>query len=142
MAASLRAALEGREAKERYEASAEFDPELFTPADYAALSGAWAWFGSVVGPATANGPAALIDDDLAYVAPWGFDPAQVRAPTLLMHGEADRMVSAAHSTWLARQIPSAELRLYPEEGHVSVLKEAASALAWLREQEVKRVERI
>jgi pimeloyl-ACP methyl ester carboxylesterase len=39
--ASLRAAAEGRAAKESYEASgAEFDPEVFTPEDHAALSGA------------------------------------------------------------------------------------------------------
>jgi hypothetical protein len=38
--ASLRAAAEGRAAKERYEASADYDPEMFTPEDHAALSGA------------------------------------------------------------------------------------------------------
>ena len=38
--ASLRAAAEGRAAKERYGASnTEFDPQMFTPADHAALSG-------------------------------------------------------------------------------------------------------
>lgn len=31
--ASLRAALAGREAKERFEASAGFDPQMFTPAE-------------------------------------------------------------------------------------------------------------
>ena len=36
--ASLRAAAEGRAAKESYEASAEYDSEMFTPADHAALS--------------------------------------------------------------------------------------------------------
>lgn len=131
--ASLHAALESREAKEAFEASAEFDPETFTPEDYAALSGAWSWFESVVGPAQAGGPAPLIDDDLAYVSPWGFDPAQIRVPTLLMHGEADRMVSAAQSKWLAHTIPAAELRLYPDDGHISVLHDAAAALAWLQE---------
>src|SRR3712207_4192656 len=37
--ASLRAAAEGRAAKERYESEAEYDPEMFTAADHAALSG-------------------------------------------------------------------------------------------------------
>jgi pimeloyl-ACP methyl ester carboxylesterase len=47
--ASLRAAAEGRAAKESYEASgAEFDPEMFTPEDHAALSGAWSWLLEVV----------------------------------------------------------------------------------------------
>ena len=47
--ASLRAAAAGRAAKERHEAAAEYDPEMFTPADHAALSGEWSWFGDVVG---------------------------------------------------------------------------------------------
>jgi pimeloyl-ACP methyl ester carboxylesterase len=85
--ASLRAAAEGRAAKERYEASgAEYDPKMFTPEDHAALSGAWSWVLVVVNPAVAAGPGGLIDDDLAYVAPWGFDPARVVAPTLFLHG--------------------------------------------------------
>ncbi len=68
-AASLRAAAAGRAAKERYEASAAYDSEMFAPADHAALAGEWAWFADVVGPAVAAGPGGLIADDLAYVAP-------------------------------------------------------------------------
>jgi pimeloyl-ACP methyl ester carboxylesterase len=132
--ASLRAAAEGRAAKERYEASgAEYDPE-FTPADRAALSGPWgSWLDDVVGPAVEAGSGGLIDDDLAYVTPWGFDPAQVIAPILLVHGGRDRVVPSSHSEWLARRCPSAELRLCPDDGHIAVLGSSAAALAWLRE---------
>ncbi|MER8186889.1 alpha/beta hydrolase [Kitasatospora sp. NPDC094015] len=131
--ASLRAAAAGRAAKERHEASGEeYDPE-FTPADLAALAGPWSWFGKVVGPALAAGPGGLIDDDLAYVRPWGFDPAGVSAP-ILLHGGRDRVVPASHSAWLARRCPGAELRLSPEQGHISILEEAADALAELRER--------
>ncbi|MFE2758021.1 alpha/beta fold hydrolase [Actinosynnema sp. NPDC059335] len=130
--ASLRAAAAGRAAKERFEASGvEYDPE-FTPADLDALAGDWAWFGDVVGPAVAAGPGGLIDDDLAYVNPWGFDPADVTAPVLLLHGGRDRVVPASHAGWLARRSPSAELRLSEEDGHISVLRAAPSALDWLR----------
>jgi pimeloyl-ACP methyl ester carboxylesterase len=131
--ASLRAAACGRAAKERYEASgAEYDPE-FTPADLAALSGAWSWLGGVVGPAMAGGPGGLIDDDLAYVAPWGVDPATLVAPTLVLHGDQDRVVPSSHGAWLARSCPSAQLRLCPGDGHISVLNSGTAALDWLSE---------
>ena len=129
--ATLRAAAAGREAKERYEASATDVAPDFIPADWAALEGVWKWFGSVVGPALRDGPAAMIDDDLAYVAPWGFDPTAITAPTLLLHGEEDRIAPVAHSVWLAQRISSAELWQKRDEGHVSVLRHAPDALDWL-----------
>jgi pimeloyl-ACP methyl ester carboxylesterase len=129
--AALRAALEGREAKERFEASGvEYDPE-FIPADFDALSGAWSWFGKVVGPA--EGASGAVDDDLAYVAPWGFDPAGIAAPVLILHGGRDRVVPSAHGEWLARRCPGAELWRSPEDGHISILRSAEPALEWLRE---------
>ena len=135
---SLRAAAEGRAAKERYEASGvEYDPE-FTPADLAALSGAWSWLADVVGPAVEAGPGGLIDDDLASVAPWGFDPAQVIAPILFLHGGRDRVVPSSHSEGLARRRPSAELRLFPDDGHISVLNAGAAAMHWLWEHADQR----
>ncbi len=100
-------------------------------ADWAALQGDWAWFGRVVGPALEHGPGGLIDDDLAYVAPWGFDPAAIRRPVLLLHGSADRVAPIAHAEWLASHIPSAELRRARDEGHISVLRLADAALEWL-----------
>ncbi|MFJ7214877.1 alpha/beta fold hydrolase [Amycolatopsis sp. NPDC098790] len=132
-AASLRAAADGRDAKEKHEASAEFDPEVFTEADFAALNGSWSWLNDVVRPAL--GAVGLIDDDLAYVTPWGCDPAAITAPVLLVHGEDDRMIPATHGKWLAGAIPGAELRLSPGDGHISVLSHAADALTWLAGQD-------
>jgi pimeloyl-ACP methyl ester carboxylesterase len=165
--ASLRAASQGRAAKEAHEAaeeegqeeeserphtaSAVADPaagtadatadvadagasngdSAFTPADEAMFAGPWSWLLDVVRPAMAAGPAALIDDDLAYVAPWGFDPAQVSAPLLLLHGDADRMVPSSHSKWLAAHLPHAELWTRPGDGHISILTSAGAALDWL-----------
>ena len=132
-AAELRAAAAGRAALERHFASSEFDPEAFTPADHAALAGAWAWLGAIAGKAMKSGPGPMVDDDLAYVTPWGFDIGRVRAPVLYLHGGQDRMVPRSHGEWLARHTPAAELWLRPEDGHVSVLSSAAAAMRWLRD---------
>ncbi|MFI9756631.1 alpha/beta fold hydrolase [Streptomyces sp. NPDC051963] len=129
--ASLRAAAEGRMAKENHEAGAEYDPAMFTSADHDALAGEWSWFADVVGPALEGGPGGLIDDDLAYVAPWGFDPGKIVAPVLLLHGREDRVAPSSHSEWLVSRCPSAELRLTPADGHISVLNSGAAALNWL-----------
>ena len=129
--ASLRAATQGRAAKLSYETSgAEYDPE-FTPADLETLEGEWSWLGEVVGPAMDNGPGGLVDDDIAYVTAWGFDPAQIAVPVLLGHGSDDGIVPSSHSEWLASRIPGAELRISPGDGHISVLRSAPASLEWL-----------
>ena len=134
-AASLRAALAGRAAKMAYEASSpEFDRGTFIDADWATLAGAWSWFDSVVGPALAGGPEGQIDDDIAFVSPWGFDCARIVRPVLLLHGGRDHMVPKQHAEWLARNCLSATLWLQPDDGHLSVLEGAHRALAWLAER--------
>ncbi len=130
----LRAALAGPAELEACLAASEYDPEMFTPKDHGALSGTWSWFNEVVGPATANGFAGFVGDDRAYVTPWGFDPAAITAPLLLLHGQQDRIVPVAHARWLADHCPTAELRLGPDDGHLSILDQGAAALEWLRQQ--------
>jgi pimeloyl-ACP methyl ester carboxylesterase len=132
--AELRAAAAGRAALEKHLAQSDDEP-AFTPEDEAALAGEWSWFIDVVRPALAGGMGGFIDDDLASVGAWGFDPADVVAPALFLHGGRDRVVPTAHGEWLARHCPSAELRLYPDDGHISVLNSgAAAAMSWLRER--------
>jgi len=130
--ASLRAARAGLAAKEAYEASGvEYDPE-FTRADMLALTGDWSWLGEVAGPAARAEAGGLVDDDIAYVTPWGCDPGSCVAPTLLVHGDADRVIPGSHSKWLARRCPDSQLWLTPGDGHISVLNSAGPALDWLR----------
>jgi pimeloyl-ACP methyl ester carboxylesterase len=132
--AELRAAAAGRAALEKHLAESDDEPE-FTPEDEDALAGEWSWFIDVVDSALAGGMGGFIDDDLADVGAWGFDPADVIAPALFLHGGRDRVVPSSHSEWLARHCRSAELRLYPEDGHISVLNSgAAAAMGWLRER--------
>lgn len=133
--ASLQAALGGRALKAAVEAAPPpFDESMFTSADWDALAGPWAWFDTVVGPAQAGGVDGLVDDDIAYVTPWGFDCADISRPLLLVHGEQDRVVPIAHSAWLAANCPNATLWRQPGNGHISVLRAGARALDWLSKQ--------
>jgi pimeloyl-ACP methyl ester carboxylesterase len=106
-------------------------PFTLPSADLVALSGTWSWLIDVVRPAVAAGPGAAIDVDLAYVAPWGFDPAQLIAPVRLVHGGLDGVAPSSHGQWLASRCPSAEPWLPPDDGHLSVLHYGEAALDWL-----------
>jgi pimeloyl-ACP methyl ester carboxylesterase len=130
-AGELRAAAQGRAALESYLASTEFAPEMFTPADHAALQGAWGWLGKIAGRAVEGGPGGMVDDDLECVTPWGFDPSQVTPPVLIVQGGQDRIAPQSHGRWLANHIPSAALWLRPDDGHISVLSSAEAAMDWL-----------
>ncbi len=128
---SLRAARQGREARARFAEMDEFDPTSFTDADWAALRGEWSSLGADAGRAGAAGPDGLIDDDVAFATDWGFDPAQISTPVLLVQGGEDRVVPRSHADSLLREIPAAELWLRPRDGHVSVLGAVPVAMDWL-----------
>jgi pimeloyl-ACP methyl ester carboxylesterase len=132
--AALRSAAKGRDAREAFAAAGEDLGSPFTPEDDAMFAGEWGWLLDVVRPAIAKGPAAAIDDDLAYVAPWGCDPADIAAPVLLVHGDGDRLIPSTHAEWLARHVPGATLCRRPGDGHISVLAAAPGALAWLADR--------
>jgi pimeloyl-ACP methyl ester carboxylesterase len=128
---ALRAAVAGREARERYAATDEFDPNSFTPADWAALAGSWASLGRDAERAGQDGPEGLIDDDLAFAAPWGVDLATMSVPVLLVQGGEDRVVPPSHADALLLAIPTSELWLRPRDGHVSVLDACSVGMDWL-----------
>lgn len=130
---ALRSAMRGREARVRYEETAEFDPESFVDKDYAVLETAWTSLGADVALASAAGSDGAIDDDLAYVAPWGFDPADITVPVLLAHGGRDRVVPPSHARWLLDHCRDAELWLRPNDGHIAVLNASSVAMDWLME---------
>ncbi len=132
--AEQRAARAGRAALEAYLPTAEFDPDTFTPGDQAALGGPWSWLIEVVNKAIEKGDEGMVEDLLAGAGDWGFAPADITVPVLILHGADDRMVPSAHGEWIAAHCPTAELRLAPGAGHVTVLDAAPAALEWLRDQ--------
>ena len=72
------------------------------------------------------------DDDLAFVKPWGFDPATIAVPVQVWQGEQDLMVPLAHGEWLARHVPGADRRISPQDGHLTITELRMGEIhAWL-----------
>ena len=92
---------------------------LISGADNAVLTGAFADHQAAsLRAAVSNGIAGWRDDDLAFVAGWGFDLAGA-GPVAVWQGSEDLMVPAAHGQWLARHIPGARTRMRRGEGHLT-----------------------
>jgi pimeloyl-ACP methyl ester carboxylesterase len=130
--ARLRAGARGPAAVETHLRSAGFTTtEGLTLSDLVALSEDWCWMRSVADEAMATGFPGVVDDVVSMVTPWGFSPAQVDVPVLLLHGARDRVVPTGHSEWLAQRLAKVELWLLPDDGHIAVLNSCAAALNWL-----------
>jgi pimeloyl-ACP methyl ester carboxylesterase len=90
------------------------------------------YFVAIFGEALADGVDGWVDDDLAFVRPWGFDVAEIERPVLVLQGRQDLMVPFAHGEWLARSIPGAEARLSETEGHLTLFVNQTRAVHdWL-----------
>jgi pimeloyl-ACP methyl ester carboxylesterase len=96
---------------------------LLGPEDRAVLTGGLAeHFVESGRHAFAVGVDGWLDDDLAFVRPWGFDIAAISRPTLLLHGDDDRFVPVAHGRWLAQRIPGVEARIEAGDGHLTLFE--------------------
>jgi len=72
-----------------------------------------------------------IDDARAFCRPWGFDPATVRIPVLLWHGERDMFSPVAHARWLGARIPDATLVVKRDAAHLGALEVLPDVLGML-----------
>ncbi|WP_328402335.1 alpha/beta hydrolase [Streptomyces sp. NBC_00390] len=72
-----------------------------------------------------------IDDALAFLSPWGFDPADIKGPVMLWHGEKDVFAPVGHSRWLAQRIPGVTAVLEPAAAHFDALHALPRILTWL-----------
>jgi pimeloyl-ACP methyl ester carboxylesterase len=74
-----------------------------------------------------------MEDDIAFVEPWGLDPADITVPVAVFHGQQDTMVPHGHGAWLAGVIPGASFNSYPGDGHLTLGFDSARPLDWLAE---------
>ena len=54
--------------------------------------------------------------------------AQITAPTLVIHGETDRLIPAANAKLIAERIPNAKLVLIPNASHIIETDQTSAAL--------------
>ena len=69
--------------------------------------------------ALASGVFGWVDDDLAFVKPWGFEVEEIRVPVKVRYGANDVLVPARHGEWLARHVPNANVTVDHEAGHLT-----------------------
>lgn len=81
-----------------------------------------------------NGVWGSIDDERAHLKPWGFDVADVRAPTAIWYDPNDTVTPPQQAEWLARTIPNAFLKPSDALGHGSMgdpVKDRTALYTWL-----------
>jgi pimeloyl-ACP methyl ester carboxylesterase len=142
----LGAAMQGRAAIEpiaREQAAALLDasgPEivalmrtLVSPPDEPVLDGEFGEFWAAgMGEVFAQGVEGWVEDDLAFVEPFGFAVEAIGVPVLVWHGHHDRFVPVEHGRWLGARIPGAELRLAADDGHLTLIAARVPAVHdWL-----------
>ena len=88
------------------------------------------WFPKVMAEGIAN-PRGVVDEYLAFAAPWGFLPEDVTTPVRIYQGTADPLIPEEWGHLLTRRTPNGSLALYPDEGHFIALTRRRDVLEWL-----------
>lgn len=69
-----------------------------------------------------------VDDDLAFIKPWGFEVAEIAIPVQVRYGAGDVLVPVGHGEWLARHVPNANVIVDHQAGHLSTPDEHLNRL--------------
>jgi pimeloyl-ACP methyl ester carboxylesterase len=112
-----RAIKQARQHPERFGKSA--DRDFPAPADQELLdAGVRSLLPQLFLEAGRSGPAGMVEDFAVWARPSGLAFERMAVPLHLWHGEDDRTIPVDHSRWIASQVPSAELTVWPGVGHL------------------------
>jgi pimeloyl-ACP methyl ester carboxylesterase len=75
-----------------------------------------------------------VDDDVAFVRPWGFDVSEIRIPTRVIYGTTDVLVPRGHGEWLASNVPGAEVVIEDNQGHIPDAESILAIYRWLTQE--------
>jgi pimeloyl-ACP methyl ester carboxylesterase len=79
-----------------------------------------------------QGAAGIAGDITGYcLQPWGFEPEQVAAKTLLLYGSRDPVAGSKHGSWWQKHLPNARLEVVPGAGHLLAISMWRRTLAHL-----------
>ena len=80
-----------------------------------------------------NGVGGWVDDGLAFMQPWGFDPSDISVPVLIRYGMTDVFVPPAHGEWLGENVPGCIVKISDVAGHMGANpeQEIAENARWL-----------
>jgi pimeloyl-ACP methyl ester carboxylesterase len=79
-----------------------------------------------------QGGRGMYDEALVLARRWGFDLADLRVPVHIWHGVRDDVIPLTMARYLARSIPGARVRFYPDDGHHLLYRHWPEILAALR----------
>ena len=105
-----------------------------SPADDAALArpGVRERLAAMLDAMLAQGATGMVADVAGYtLQSWGFEPAAVKAKTLLLYGSADPVAGPRHAQWWKKHIPDSRVEIVPGAGHLLVFPMWERALSHL-----------
>jgi pimeloyl-ACP methyl ester carboxylesterase len=105
-----------------------------SPADQSVLetAGVRESLGDMLADAFRQGGVGMVADVAGYtLRPWGFEPGDVRARTLLLYGRDDPAIGPAHGSWWQKQLPDARLETAPGLGHLLIIPMWKRVLSFL-----------
>lgn len=66
-----------------------------------------------------------------HLRPWGFEPTEVMAKTLLLYGNKDPVVANRHAHWWHKRLPESRVEMAPGAGALTIVRLWKRALSYL-----------